>query len=227
MEIPQMMENQMEQQTQKPWAKALVLFLFVGALVSVALFSAFAVKDASAGNGTRDEILVYNRGSKSTPFNVTESLGGFVVDNPPPGAANANWVSGQYAGFAGGTLYFRARIVGIPKNQPNMKLGFCFWQQKRENCTGTRIDGVPGTEKTWTAKLGSMWKKNSQPVIWSSPRTKDGFSIRNSKNKPVSNKGGFNWSGENPANWYPMKIHYTVVLVKAGGTFDGWGNYGW
>ena len=206
MEIPQIMENQMEQQTQKPWAKALVLFLFVGALMSVALFSAFAVKDASAGNGTSDEILVYNRGSNSNPFSVTESLGGFVVDNPPPGAANANWVSGQYAGYAGGTLYFRARIVGIPKNQPNMKLGFCFWQKTRENCTGTRINGVPGTEKTWTATLGSMW---------------------NSKNKPVSNKGGFNWSGENPKEWYPMKIHYTVVLVKAGGTFDGWGNYGW
>jgi hypothetical protein len=108
-----------------------------------------------------------------------------------------------------------------------MKLGFCFWQQTRENCKGQRLDGVAGSEATWSFKLSSMWKKNNQPINWASPRTKDGFSVRNSNNKPVSDKGGFNWSGENPANWYPMKIHYTVVLVKAGGTFDGWQNYGW
>jgi len=217
----------MNQETQKPRARAMALALFIGAILSLALFSAFSASSAQAGNGTADEILVYNRGSKTNPFTVTQSLGGFVVDNPPPGAANANWTSGQYAGFAGGTLYFRARIVSIPKNQVGMKLGFCFWQQKRENCKGQRINGVPGTEQTWSFKLTGMWKKNGQAINWATARTKDGFSVRNSRNKPVSDKGGFNWSGENPANWYPMNIHYTVVLVKAGGTFDGWQNYGW
>lgn len=202
----------------------MVLVLFVSAIVGVALFGA---PKASAGNGTADEILLYNRGSKSSPFTVTESLGGFIVDNPPPGAANANWVTGQYANFAGGTLYFRARIISIPKNQSGMRLGFCFWQQKRENCKGTSIAGVPGTEKTWSFGLNNMWKKNGQPIIWSQPRNRDGFSVRNAKNLPVSNKANFNWSGENPKDWYPMNIHYTVVLVKAGGTFDGWQNYGW
>jgi hypothetical protein len=217
----------MNQETQKPRARAMALALLIGAILSLALFSAFSASSAQAGNGTADEILVYNRGSKTNPFTVTQSLGGFVVDNPPPGAANANWTSGQYAGFAGGTLYFRARIVSIPKNQVGMKLGFCFWQQKRENCKGQRINGVPGTEQTWSFKLNDMWKKNGQAVNWATARTKDGFSVRNAKNKPVSDKGGFGWSGENPANWYPMNIHYTVVLVKAGGTFDGWQNYGW
>lgn len=217
----------MEQDMQKPRSRMAILVLFVGALVGLALFSALSVGTAQAGNGTADEILVFNRGTKSTPFSVTQSLGGFIVDRPPTGAANANWVSGQYANFAGGTLYFRARIISIPKNQPGMKLGFCFWQQKRENCKGQDIAGVPGTEKTWSFKLTSMWKKNNQPIQWAEPRSKHGFSVRNGRNKPVSDKGGFNWSGENPANWYPMKIHYTVVLVKAGGTFDGWHNYGW
>jgi len=217
----------MNPQTHKPWSRIVVLVLFVSAIVGVALLSAVAVRAEPAGNGTADEILVYNRGSNANPFTVTQSYGGFIVDKPPPGAANANWTSGQYAGFAGGTLYFRARIISIPKNQPGMKLGFCFWQKKRENCKGQNIDGIPGAERTWSFKLSSMWKKNGQAVDWSQPRTKDGFSVRNSKNKPVSDKGGFNWSGENPANWYPMKIHYTVVLVKAGGTFDGWQNYGW
>jgi hypothetical protein len=205
----------------------MVLVLFVSAILGLALFGASAARAEQAGNGTQDEILVYNRGSNANPFTVTQALGGFVVDKPPPGAANANWVSGQYAGFAGGTLYFRARIISIPQNQPGMKLGFCFWQGSRENCKGQRIDGVPGSERTWSFKLNEMWKKNNQPIVWSNPRTKDGFSVRNRNNKPVSDKGGFNWSGENPAHWYPMKIHYTVVLVKQGGTFDGWENYGW
>ncbi len=217
----------MNQQIQKPWTRVLVLALFVGAILGLASFGAITARAEPAGNGTGDEILVYNRGSNANPFIVTQSLGGFAVDNPPPGAANANWTSGQYAGFADGTLYFRARIVSIPKNQPGMKLGFCFWQQKRENCKGQKISGIPGTEQTWSLKLTSMWKKNGQAINWATARTKDGFSVRNSKNKPVSDKGGFNWSGENPADWYPMKIHYTVVLVKAGGTFDGWQNYGW
>ncbi len=217
----------MSQQTQKPWARMMVLVLFVSAILGLALFGATAARAQSAGNGTSDEILVYNRGSNANPFSVTQALGGFVVDKPPPGAANANWVSGQYAGFAGGTLYFRARVIDIPQNQPGMKLGFCFWQGSRENCKGQRIDGVPGSERTWSFKLSDMWKKNNQPILWSSPRTKDGFSVRNRNNKPVSDKGGFNWSGENPADWYPMNIHYTAVLVKQGGTFDGWENYGW
>lgn len=217
----------MENQTNKSRAAGFTLILLVFAMVGVALLSAFAVDNASAGNGTADEILIYNRGTKSNPFTVTAALGGFVVDKPPSGAANANWVSGQYANYAGGTLYFRARIVSIPKDQPKMKLGFCFWQQSRENCKGQVIDGKAGSEKTWSFKLNSMWKKNGQAVNWAQARTKHGFSVRNAKNKPVSDKANFNWSGENPANWYPMKIHYTVVLVKPGGTFDGWQNYGW
>ena len=131
----------MSQGSQKPWAKLLVLVVFVSAILGLALFGATAVRAEPAGNGTSDEILVYNRGSNSNPFSVTKALGGFVVDNPPPGAANANWTSGQYAGFAGGTLYFRARIISIPQNQPGMKLGFCFWENKFENeeCRGQII----------------------------------------------------------------------------------------
>jgi len=174
-----------------------------------------------------DEILVFNRGSLSTPFEVTKSMSGFVEDKPPTGPANANWVTGQYAGFADGTLYYRARIISIPVEQPGMKLGFCFWEDgfANEECRGQIIDGVPGTEMTWSHKLDDMWVKS--PINWANPRTKHGFIVRNQKNKPVSSKKGWNWNGENPDHWYPMKVHYTVVLVKEGGTFDGWENYGW
>lgn len=174
-----------------------------------------------------DEILVFNRGSETTPFEVTQALSGFVMDQPGTGAANANWVTGQYAGFAGGTLHYRARIVGIPVNQPGMKLGFCFWENKftNEECRGQIIDGIPGTEMTWEHKLNDMWVKSS--INWANPRTKHGFIVRNQRNKPVSAKKGWNWNGENPADWYPMRIHYTVVLVKDGGRLDSWDYYGW
>jgi hypothetical protein len=214
--------------TQKRWAKLGVLALFISVLLGLTLFSSNAVSSAQAGNGTADEILVFNRGTKTNPFTVTKSMSGFIMDKPPTGAANANWVSGQYAGFAGGTLYYRARLISIPKNQPKMKFGFCFWENgfANEQCRGQQLAGVPGTEITWSHRLNDMWVKD-RPVNFANPRTKHGFIVRNGRNKPVSQKAGFNWGGENPDNWYPMQVHYTVVLVKAGGTFDGWQNYGW
>jgi len=35
-----------------------------------------------------------------------------------------------------------------------------------------------------------------------------------------------NWGGQNPDNWYPLNIHYTVVLVLDGGE-PNWSQYGW
>ena len=174
-----------------------------------------------------DEILVFNRGAKSAPFIVGRDLSGFIEDKPPTGPANANWVTGQYAGFADGTLYYRARISYIPEDQPGMKLGFCFWEDgfNNEECRGQIIDGIAGTEMEWSHKLDDMWVKS--PINWANPRTKHGFLVRNQNNKPVSAKKGWNWNGENPDHWYPLHIHYTVVLVKDGGKFDGWENYGW
>ena len=174
-----------------------------------------------------DEILVFNRGSLSTPFEVTKAMSGFIEDKPPTGPANANWVTGQYAGFADGTLYYRARVVGIPVDQPGMKFGFCFWENGyvNEECRGQEFDAIPGTEMTWSHALSDMWVKS--PINWANPRTKHGIVVRNQNNKPVSAKKGWNWYGENPDHWYPMYIHYTVVLVKDGGTFSGWDYYGW
>jgi hypothetical protein len=162
------------------------------------------------------EMLIYD-------FNgvVTQAYGGFIVDNPP--MANGNWTTP--VDFANGTIYVRAHVRGIPEDQPGMKLGWCFWQKTKENCKGNDVAGVPGTISTWSFKVKEMWKKNGVPIDWTQPRTKNGFSVRNSKNDPVSDKGGFNWSGENPADWYPMDIRFTVVVVAAGSNFSGWENY--
>ncbi len=172
--------------------------------------------------GEGDEMLVFN-------WDRTVILGdsGFAQDKPVRPAAN-----GDMTRFVGGTLYYRAQIFSIPVLQPGMKLGWCFWQQTpvyAEECSPNRlVPGIPGTVLSWQLPLADLNQiQGSPPIDWSQPRWKHGFVVRNAKGKPVSNKNDFNWSGEDPANWYPLDIHYTVVIVEPGGTFDGWQAYGW
>ena len=49
--------------------------------------------------------------------------------------------------------------------------------------------------------------------------------MRNRYNLPVSDKQGWNWNGENPDNWYPLDLRFTVVVVEKGAGFSGWDNY--
>lgn len=167
--------------------------------------------------GSGDEMLIYDW---NKPVTIAE--GGFAMDKTSK-YLSQNWV--QPVNYADGRLYFRARVNGIPKNQPGMKIGFCFWQADRENCKGNDVPGVPGTVVTWDFKLHDMWKKNNQEVDWTTPRKKMGFSVRDAQNDPVSNKTSSNWGGNDPAEWYSMNIRVQVVLVPAGGSFSGWQNY--
>ena len=172
--------------------------------------------------GDGDEMLVFN-----WDRTVIINDSGFAQDKPVRPAAN-----GDMTRFVGGTLYFRARVFSIPVLQPGMKLGWCFWQKQpvyAEECSRNyAIAGIPGTDVTWQVPLNDLNKiKGSPPIDWSQPRWKHGFVVRNANGKPVSNKNDFNWSGEDPANWYPLDIHYTVVIVEPGGTFSGWQSYGW
>lgn len=152
---------------------------------------------------------------------VTKEKSGFVVDNPP--IANGNWTAP--INFAEGTLYFRAEIRSQPVPQDEMRLGFCFWQGDAENCAGAEVPGRPGTIVTWSRPVKDLYKANGLAVIWSLPRGRNGFAVRNAKNDPVSDKQGWNWSGENPDEWYPLDIRFTVVVAEKGAGFSGWDNY--
>ena len=163
------------------------------------------------------EMLIYDW---NKPITLTE--GGFAMDKTSQ-YLTQNWVSP--VNYADGRLYFRARIYSIPKNQPDMKLGFCFWQGERENCKGNDVAGVPGTVATWDIGLHQLWKKGGNEVDWSAPRKKMGFAVRDGQNDPVSNKTSTDWGGNNPADWYPMDLRFQVVLVPAGESFSGWQNY--
>lgn len=137
-----------------------------------------------------------------------------------------NWE--QPVNYADGKLYFRARIYSIPKNQPGMKIGFCFWQKPAPGRELPRQRSARRARQRRDLGFSSArtcWKKGGLEVDWSAPRKKMGFSIRDGQNDPVSNKTSTDWGGNNPADWYPMNVRVQVVLVAVGETFSGWQNY--
>jgi hypothetical protein len=106
-----------------------------------------------------------------------------------------------------------------------MRLGFCFWQLEAENCAGADVPGHAGTVVTWSRGVKDLFKVGGLPVNWSLPRRRNGFAVRNGDNLPVSDNSGWNWNGEDPDEWYPLDVRFTVVVVEKGAGFSGWDNY--
>ncbi|MBK7218087.1 MAG: hypothetical protein IPH95_13815 [Candidatus Promineofilum sp.] len=167
-----------------------------------------------------DELLVFDW---NVP--VTKEHRGFPWDNPPLAGANINWTTP--INFAEGTLYLRVEIFDQPVPQ-SMKMEFCVWQANNtlENCTArAAVSGQTGTVVTWSTAVKKMWKKDGQPINWAQPRDRNGVAIRNSQGDPVSNYNNWGWSGEDPDEWYPLDMRFTVVVVEKGAGFSGWDNY--
>lgn len=208
------------------WTRALGLALAVMMLLGVALAAPARLRAETPAAANANELLVFDWNKP-----VSRNYSGFAQYKPLksyPNMPNGNWVSP--INYTGGTLYFRVKVLSIPVNQPAMKLGFCFWQQNPkygEECTKNySVPGIPGTERIYSQSFRSMAKIHGAAINWTQPRWKEGFVVRGPRGL-VTAKLGLNWSGENPAHWYPMGIHYTVVLVAAGGGAPDWGRYGW
>ena len=200
---------------------ALAILMLLG--VVLAAPARLSAQTPAAANAT--EMLVFDWNKP-----VLKTHGGFAQYKPLSSTnfPNGNWISP--INWVNGTIYFRAKVFSIPKNQPSMKLGFCFWQNNPkygEECSkNVSVPGVPGTERRWSQTLRSFNKIHGAAINWTQPRWKAGFVVRG-PNGPVSPKAGMNWGGQNPAHWYPMNIHYTVVLVAPGGGAPNWTQYGW
>ncbi len=183
------------------------------------------VTDNSGGVGTVTKPVTFTAPElKVFEINrlVTKNDRGFPWDQPPAEAANGDWTSP--INYAEGTLQMRAEIRGQPVAQA-MKLQFCMWQYNLtlETCSSIRdVPGTPGTVVTWSSNIPTMYKKDGNPMDWENPRQRYGLSIKNSAGLPVSDFLGWNWNGENPDQWYPLDIRYTVVAVPPGKTFGGW-----
>ena len=87
-----------------------------------------------------------------------------------------------------------------------------------------RYNTNPNHERVATA-VADMWKKEGRLILWDQPRSRNGFAVRNRQNLPVSDKQGWNWNGEDPDEWYPLDLRFTVVVVEKGAGFSGWSNY--
>ena len=205
------------------WARALALALLVLLGLALAAPARLRADTPAATNAT--EMLVFDWNKP-----LTKGYGGFAQYKPLskfPQLPNGNWLSP--VNWTKGTLYFRVKVLSIPVNQPSMKLGFCLWQlnpRYGEECTKNyAVPGVPGTERRYSQSFSSMNKIGGAAINWASPRWKEGFVVRGPKG-PVSPKAGMNWGGQNPADWYPLNIHYTAVLVINGGE-PNWSQYGW
>jgi len=159
---------------------------------------------------------------------VTTAVHGFPTYQPP--MANGNWITP--VNFAEGTLYYRAEIRSMPTNK-DMNLQYCVWQEKNgdyfnlESCGDQQTISYQGSKvvSTWSQKMEDLWKKDGNTIEWYRPRFRDGIAIKTPAGIPVSDYSGWNWNGQNPAHWYPMDLHFTVVVVAKGYTFSGWANY--
>jgi hypothetical protein len=165
------------------------------------------------------ELLVYDWNQP-----VTTAQRGFPRRQPLD-AANGDWTAP--INFAEGTLYFRVEIRNQPVPQ-EMQPQFCFWQYEKtlENCGRKQaLTGNPGTVVTWQTRVQSMYKKDGLSIDWVNPREICGVAIKNAEGQPVSDIHQWDWSGENPDEWYPLDWRFTVVVVAKDATFSGWENY--
>lgn len=163
-----------------------------------------------------DELLVFDWNGP-----ITIDHHGIPAPEPLPGA-NGDWT--RPINFAQGTIHLRIEVHSQPQPQ-NMGLQICWWQDDRETCTRAgKIVGRPGAVITWSQDVARLWSLNKTPVDWTQPRS-NGIVIRDDDNGVVSDYGDWNWAGHDPADWFPLDVRFTAVVVEAGGTFSGWDHY--
>ncbi len=182
-------------------------------------------------NNTGSELLMFDWNTV-----ITSSNHGFPRDLPPKSSANGDWTSP--INYAGGTLYLRAEIKsgGQPVSQ-TMQFNYCVWQKDLvtgenfglEACTllnlGGPLQGTAGEVITWSQKISNMAQVSDDPLEWSRGRHSYGVAIKNSAGNPVSDYKDWDWYDEDPAEWYPLDMRFTVVVVPNGQSFSGWNNY--
>ena len=171
--------------------------------------------------GSGSELLAYDWNQL-----LTTATHGFARVDPPMPSANGNWVTP--VNYAEGTFYMRAEVRNMPSHK-DMQLQFCVWQSnfQFEACATRQAISYRGSTvvATWSQPVANMWKKNGVPIDWTKPRQRYAAAVKNAQGKPVSNSNGWNWNGEDPKEWYPMDLRFTVVVVEKGKTFSGWQNY--
>lgn len=179
---------------------------------------------------------------------VKESDHGFPGVKGKQMLANDDWTTP--VNFAEGMLYFRAIIRDMPVGK-KMRMQFCIWQRDEEtgnnygieNCGPTKVIDATSTPVTVTWKVGidqkGWFKKDDRLIEWERERFRYSAVIRTEDKCPVSDYtihadddcpadddgNQLIWAGEEPTEWYPTKMRFTVVSLAKDEIFSGWDNY--
>ncbi len=118
--------------------RAITLALAVLMLMGVALAAPARLRAQTTAAPNASEMLVFDWNKP-----VTKTMGGFAQYKPlsATNLPNGNFLSP--INWTNGTLYFRAKVLSIPKNQTSMKLGFCFWQNSPPCCRRSSRHWMP------------------------------------------------------------------------------------
>ncbi len=200
------------------------LSLIIITFLSIFLYRELSPEDNKASQ-TCSGVIAYDWNKP-----VQKDVNGFPRFQENEILHNNNWVSP--INYAEGTLYYRAEIKRQPEPK-DMRLQLCFWQSRpggstfdNENCGDlSEVEGVAGNVVTWSTGVQNMWKKDGIIIDWTRPRYWVGVAVKNMDGKPVSDYNGWNWNGENPDDWYPLDMRFTMVVVPKGSSFCGWNHY--
>lgn len=136
---------------------------------------------------------------------------GFPSEQPP--RANGDWTNP--VNFAEGTLKLQVVIKSMPVPQ-TMRLQFCIWQNfdySIESCTYEKeVEGFTGNVVSWDVPMDKLLPIHGV-VDYTQPRQRFGVAIKNSEGSPVSDYNDYNWGGEDPNEWYPLDMHFSVYVV--------------
>jgi hypothetical protein len=165
---------------------------------------------------------------------VKKSHRGFPRDKNIDSSINGDWTGP--INYVDGTLYLRAKIKSGGQPVPQtMRLNFCAWQKDLvtghsvglEECAplSQPLVGIAGNELTWSLKVSDLVQISDDPIDWTRIRRAYGLAIKNTARDPVTDFFDPDWSGENPDDWYPLDMRFTVVVVPKGKTFSGWNSY--
>lgn len=139
-----------------------------------------------------------------------------------------NWHSPH--DYWNGKIYTRFEVIEQPTNTP-LKMSFIMWHDRNHNELAGKhnyISGGPGSVGTAEEILrtyyvmGNGIDLTSRDNLW-----RMGVDVRNSSGQGIACPAwGYPediWATR--ANYYPLKVRFTIVAVSAGSSFSGWSNY--
>ena len=161
---------------------------------------------------------------------VTESDNGFpdIRGCEIPARINGDWTAP--VDYARGRLHMRMEIRRMPVSKA-MNWQWCFHQDgtAKEECSSRSqtitgpAEGGPPVVVTWLSSMAYLSGKNyGGPIDWNRPRSilnlvlRKGGSGTQYLSPYASLNGGNAWAGEDPAEWFPMEVCFTAVLVAEG-----------